>query len=177
MSLKVLYGPALSRRGRGFESRGPRHILKDLWPGAVFLVQLCDLGALYMLYSRNYKHLCSYLTHRRCYTRNMDLCKENERLKTGHRAAKYKFILTELDLALTFCDVALGADDDREKAQRNSVNAQRAYEAATHFMEKADFSDQMKATLQQKVDRLRTMLRRLKGRRKKTARQPALRPT
>jgi hypothetical protein len=42
----------------------------------------------------------------------------HEKLAAGYRAAKYKFILPELDLAMTFCDIALGTDD-KEKAKRN----------------------------------------------------------
>jgi hypothetical protein len=95
----------------------------------------------------------------------MELLKDHEKLATSHKAAKYTFILTELDLALTFCEMALTADH-KEKAERNTVNAQRAYDSATHFLEDANFSDAMTATLQQKIGRLRTMLRRLNGRRK-----------
>ena len=106
----------------------------------------------------------------------MDLRKEREKLETGHRAAKYNFILTELDLALTFCDMASGAND-REKAERNMDNAQRAYEAAKHFLDEADFSGRMKTTLQRKIGRLRTVLRRLNGHPEKAPRRPALRRT
>ena len=105
----------------------------------------------------------------------MQVQKEHEKLATAHKAAKYQFILTELDLALTFCDVALSADD-REKTQRNTKNAQRAYDSATHFLQEAGFSGKSKATLERKVARLRTLLRQLNGRRKRASRQPALRP-
>jgi len=104
----------------------------------------------------------------------MGLFKEHENLATNHKAARYNFILTELDLALTFCEMALTADH-KEKAERNTVNAQRAYNAATHFLEDANFSDAINATLQQKVGRLRTILRRLNGRRKKLVSQPDIR--
>src|SRR5215475_1725480 len=88
------------------------------------------------------------------------LQKEHEKLASTHNEAKYRFILTELELAITFCDVALGSDD-RARSKRNTVNARHAYEAATHFLADANFSDQMKAALQEKVVKIRALLRRV----------------
>jgi len=92
--------------------------------------------------------------------RTRSLQKEHEKLASNHNEAKYRFILTELDLAITFCDVALSSDD-RAKATRNTENARQAYKAATHFLEDANFSDQVKAHLHEKVAKLRSLLRRV----------------
>lgn len=46
-----------------------------------------------------------------------------------HEQLKLQFINTELDLAVTFCEMALGSQDS-EKVERNSTNARRAYQAA-----------------------------------------------
>src|SRR5215467_1881366 len=86
------------------------------------------------------------------------LRKEHEKLATNHKEAKFRFILTELDLAITFCDVALSSSD-RVRSKRNTLNARQAYKAATHFLEEAHFSEQMKAQAQEKVARLRILLR------------------
>lgn len=88
------------------------------------------------------------------------LRKRHEKLAGSHQEAKYRFILTELDLAITFCDVALGSSD-RARYERNTVNARQAYKAATHFLEDSHFSEQMKAQVKEKVDRLRIRLRQI----------------
>jgi|SRR5215813_1213356 len=88
------------------------------------------------------------------------LQKEHEKLACNHQEAKYRFILTELDLAITFCDVALSSDD-RVRSTRNTENARQAYKSATHFLEDANFSDKVQAHLHEKVSRLRSLLRRV----------------
>src|SRR5215831_20078837 len=92
--------------------------------------------------------------------RTRSLQKEHEKLASNHNEAKYRFILTELDLAITFCDVALSSDD-RGRSTRNTENARQAYRAATHFLEGANFSDNEKAHLYERVARLRNLLRRV----------------
>jgi hypothetical protein len=93
----------------------------------------------------------------------MDWRKEHDRLRNGHQTQQYNFILTELELALTFCNVALSTDN-REKVERNINHAQRAYDSARHFLDEAAFSGGMKRTLEGKIGSLRTLLRRLNGR-------------
>ena len=92
--------------------------------------------------------------------RTRSLQREHERLASNHKEAKYRFILTELDLAITFCDMALSSHD-RARSTRNTENARQAYKAATHFLEDANFPDQVKAHLHEKVVRLRNLLRRV----------------
>jgi|SRR5215471_11616187 len=89
-----------------------------------------------------------------------NLRKEHQKLANTHKESKYRFILTELDLATTFCDIALGSRD-QVRSTRNTENARQAYKAATHFLEGANFSDKMTASVQERVARLRVLLRRI----------------
>src|SRR5215471_11772265 len=89
-----------------------------------------------------------------------NLRKEHKKLADNHKDSKYRFILTELDLAITFCDIALGSKD-QGRSTRNTENARQAYKAAAHFLEGANFSNQMQASIQEKVARLRVLLRRV----------------
>jgi len=93
----------------------------------------------------------------------MELRENQKKLAADHRNAKYKFILTELDLALTFCEMAITTKNEA-KLKRNTKNARLAYNAATHFMEHAGFSERMETHVQEKLGRLRTMLKQLNGR-------------
>jgi hypothetical protein len=95
--------------------------------------------------------------------RNQLLRKEHEKLAINHKEARYRFILTELDLAITFCDLALSAKD-QVRTTRNTENAREAYKAATHFLEDAHFSLKMRAAVQERVSRLKVLLRELNRR-------------
>jgi len=90
----------------------------------------------------------------------VDLRKKQEQLAANHRAVKYNFILTELDLALTFCEIAI-ASDDKAKSERNTANAQRAYDAATHFLDEGGFSGSEKSNVRRKVTGLKAVLKQL----------------
>ncbi len=46
---------------------------------------------------------------------------------------RLQFIRSELDLAITFCELA-GNTENRETADRNTENAKRAYEVVTHAL-------------------------------------------
>ncbi len=56
-----------------------------------------------------------------------------KQLEEKYRAARFEFIRAELDLGLTFCDIAATAKDAR-KSRRNRANAEEAYAAAKHFL-------------------------------------------
>lgn len=92
----------------------------------------------------------------------MDLRKKHEKLAANHRAIKYNFILTELDLALTFCEMAI-ASDDKAKSERNTENAQRAYDAATHFLNEGGFSGSEKSNVRRRVTRIKAVMKQLSG--------------
>ena len=56
---------------------------------------------------------------------------QHEALREDHEALRLQFISTELDLAITFCRMAISTDNSL-KAERNTGNAKRAFAAATY---------------------------------------------
>lgn len=93
----------------------------------------------------------------------MNLRKKQQKLAADHRAVKYNFILTELELALTFCEMAV-TSSDQAKSKRNAENARRAYDSATHFLEDDSFSGTMNANVRRKLAKLKNRLKELSGR-------------
>jgi hypothetical protein len=65
-----------------------------------------------------------------------------DHVKENQRAAQADFILTELDMAITFCETALVADTTA-KADRNRKHANDAYATAIHFMEQVGLTAKM----------------------------------
>jgi|SRR5215471_17699859 len=59
---------------------------------------------------------------------------EYESLREDHEALRLQFISAELDLAITFCEMAISTDST-DKAQRNATNARRAFQAASRTLE------------------------------------------
>jgi len=51
-----------------------------------------------------------------------------------HDATKFRFVNVELDLAITYCQIA-AATTDRARSYRNISNAERAYSAAASFLD------------------------------------------
>ena len=92
--------------------------------------------------------------------RHKSLRREHERLSSSHEETKYRFIVTELDLAITFCDLAFSSTD-QARSSRNTKNAHQAYNSAVHFLQDADFSNKMRADVEEKVAKLKTLLRQL----------------
>jgi hypothetical protein len=86
------------------------------------------------------------------------------RLREEHEAAKYQFVLIELDLAITFGNMALSSNDE-SKTQRNARNAKRAYQAARRFCSNALFTEKMKLEMKGKLTEVQLLLRRLNSRR------------
>jgi hypothetical protein len=63
----------------------------------------------------------------------MTLIGKWERLRKDHEARSLEFVGAELGLAITFCEMAISADDLR-KAERNANNARRAFASALHTL-------------------------------------------
>ena len=80
-----------------------------------------------------------------------------DELKSAHEVAKFQFVLTELELAITFAETAASADSDA-KATRNIENARRAYKAAMKFDEGARFTPQMTQSIVEKVHQISVLL-------------------
>jgi len=92
----------------------------------------------------------------------VDFRKKHEKLAADHRAVKYNFILTELDLAFTFCEMAI-ASEDKAKSERNTENARRAFDSATYFLDEGGFSKSEKSNVWQKVTKVKALLKQLAG--------------
>jgi hypothetical protein len=70
--------------------------------------------------------------------------------------AQFEFIVTELDLALTFWDIANSTDDER-RATRNLDNAKKAYTAAVHFLSDARLDRARRRVVHGKLQRLEAL--------------------
>ena len=68
----------------------------------------------------------------RCATHS-NLSREHAQLRARHEASRFQLVTTELDMAITFCQVAADAHD-RTRSDRNVSNANEAYAAATHLL-------------------------------------------
>ena|SRR5579883_2920373 len=64
-----------------------------------------------------------------------DLHDRVREMRRKRRAATADFVITELELAITFCHIAL-TTDKQWKLRRNLENATRAHDSAVHFLQK-----------------------------------------
>ena len=82
---------------------------------------------------------------------------EYERLREDRAALRLQFISTELDLAITFCHIAIDAEDPA-KAERNTTNAHRAYRSASQYLETRTIGPQSSPEIDEKLRRLEQLL-------------------
>jgi hypothetical protein len=68
-----------------------------------------------------------------------ELSKTQRKLRQQFEENRIQFILTELDTATTFCELALSSTN-AEKTRRNTANAYSGYETALRIAKKALFS-------------------------------------
>jgi hypothetical protein len=78
------------------------------------------------------------------------------RLKTDFDLARYQFVVTELDMAITFCQIALSADS-QSKLERNVDHATRAYDAATRFLDCSSLTEEMRDEVRERVSSLQQL--------------------
>jgi len=81
-------------------------------------------------------------------------------LAERQKLLRSEFINVELDLAITFCEIATSTSD-AEKSERNMAHARKAYNAAMHFMRTADGSESLKKQIEEKMKRLQSLLNEL----------------
>ena len=81
-------------------------------------------------------------------------------LAEREKLLRAEFINVELELAITFCEIA-ASTDDAEKSERNMDHARKAYKAAMHFMRTADGSERLKTQIEEKMKRLQSLLNEL----------------
>jgi len=89
-----------------------------------------------------------------------EVTKTQHELREEFEENRVQFILTELDTASTFCDVAL-ASTNPEKTQRNAANGCTGYKTALRIAKKANLHGEAKEEFERKVRRVRDLLRHL----------------
>ena len=80
--------------------------------------------------------------------------------KRGQRAAAADFVSTELELAMTFCHIALSSHN-LDRARRNIQNATKAHDSALHFLDDAQPSRAADLRIRRKLTQLEGLLREL----------------
>jgi chemotaxis regulatin CheY-phosphate phosphatase CheZ len=78
-------------------------------------------------------------------------------LTQRQKVLRSEFVNVELDLAITFCEIA-ASTNDAEKNERNMAHARKAYKAAMHFMRTTDASEPLKTQIDEKMKRLQSLL-------------------
>ena len=83
-----------------------------------------------------------------------------QELRENNRGIRLGFISTELDLAITFCRIALGTRE-QSRFERNIANAQSAYIAAKRFMNDTPLTVRERKGIQEQVVQLDELLEQL----------------
>lgn len=78
-------------------------------------------------------------------------------IRRDQRATAADFVSTELDLAITFCRIALSTHN-QNKINRNVENASRARESALHFLEDSHPTPAVGRRLRRKLTQLEGLL-------------------
>jgi hypothetical protein len=71
--------------------------------------------------------------------------------KKAHEIAKFQFINTELDLAITFAMTAKSSRGATAKFERNLAHASEAHDSAKRFLDSANLSAEMVAQVQENL--------------------------
>jgi len=79
-----------------------------------------------------------------------------KRLLRQHEITRYEFIVIELDLAITFLEIALSAKDEN-KSQRNEEHANVALSAARRFLSEASLSEQTRTEIEWRLSRVSSL--------------------
>jgi hypothetical protein len=75
-------------------------------------------------------------------------------------AAGLGFVLVELDLGATFCELALSTQNEESK-KRNTRNGRKAYDSALHFLRRLSPESAEQTLVNEKFSRLNGLLGRL----------------
>jgi capsule polysaccharide export protein KpsE/RkpR len=85
------------------------------------------------------------------------MARKAETPRNTYLKAQFEFIVTELDLALTFWDIANSTQDER-RATRNLEHAKKAYAAAIHFLNGARLDRARRRVVHGKLQQLESLL-------------------
>ena len=80
-----------------------------------------------------------------------------EEIKQNHEALRIEFIRTELDMAVTFCQVARSTDKETN-ARRNIENAKRAYATAEKSLQKASLTEAESREIGEQMKKVKSMI-------------------
>ena len=92
--------------------------------------------------------------------RDIELQRKQARLRERQDALRSQLVATELDLAITFCQVAATAKD-AARYERNIANALEAFYAAVHFLNCDPSKSALDLEIKEKLLRLDSLLARL----------------
>jgi hypothetical protein len=70
------------------------------------------------------------------------------------------FVLIELDLGATFCELALSTQNEKNK-ERNTRNGRKAYDSALHFLQRVSPDSAERALINGKFSHLDELLEQL----------------
>ena len=70
------------------------------------------------------------------------------------------FVLVELDLGATFCELALSTQNEENK-ERNARNARKAHDSALHFLQRLSPESAERALINEKFSHLNELLEQL----------------
>jgi len=82
-------------------------------------------------------------------------------LRSRMETALAQFVYTELDLALTFCDMALSTRDS-DHAKRRVALAMEAYESAGRYLQELEVAPYVKQQINEKLRQLQKALEQVK---------------
>src|SRR5215468_3524919 len=89
--------------------------------------------------------------------KDIELQLTQARLRERQDAIRSQLVATELDLAITFCQVA-ATTKDPDRYERNIANAQEAYSAAVHFLNCNHLKSTVHLEINEKLLRLNSLL-------------------
>ena len=86
-----------------------------------------------------------------------NLEQQRRALEERQKIVRVEFVEVELDLAVTFCQIALSSGES-EKIERNKAHAEEAFESAMHFLNTAEAPEPLKERIEEKLAHLRGLL-------------------
>ena len=87
-----------------------------------------------------------------------ELQEELKALKNDRNRILVDFLLTDLDLSLTFVKMALNQIQDEEKRERHRINARKGYEAVLHLKDRFEMPTSQQQDVMAKLEKLRSAL-------------------
>lgn len=93
----------------------------------------------------------------------MDMSSKQSEIKQSFDETRVHFINSELDLAATFCRVAISSSSNTT-SDRNAQNARKAYSAARHFLSDSNLTKAERRDIEEKIELLDSLLKQLRQR-------------